>query len=85
LSALHTLQVALGRAEGQRKRAQTKLEDLRAQYRNHPNQERPDIVRRGLDAKMEFEEAERAYKRAWDALHAEEMRLMQSDAFLAFP
>jgi len=84
LSDLSRLRKRWAQAEGQVRRWERELADLREEYRLAGKDERPELTRRGQHLHLVLDDAQRVASAARAALHAEESRLLQADAKLRF-
>jgi hypothetical protein len=84
MSDLKRLRAALAKAEGQVRRYDRELEELRDEYRQADRGDRVEITRRGQHLHLVRDDAASARDKAWQALQAEERRLLQPGQFLRF-
>jgi hypothetical protein len=84
VSDLSRLRARLSRAEGQLRRRERDLEDLREQYRAAGKDEQTELTRRGQAAHLLRDAAREDVRKAWAALEAEEHRLSEPGAYLRF-
>jgi len=84
LSDLGRLRKRLAQTEGQIRRWERELAELRDEYRLAQKDERPELTRRGQHLRLVLDDAQAARERARVALETEEQRLLQPGAFLRF-
>ena len=84
MSDLGRLRKRLTRAEEQVKRWEREIEELRDEYRQAGTDLRPEITRKGQHLKLVLSDASKEREQIWQALRAEENRLLEPAAMLRF-
>lgn len=84
MSDLGRFRRQLAKATGQVGRWERELDELRQEYRDAGQGERPEITRRGQHLRLALDDAKAAQRAAHDRLAAEEKRLLEPGAMLRF-
>ena len=84
MSDLTKLRKQWARAHGQVSRYERELEDLRDQYREAGQDQRPELTRRGQSLHLLLDAAKQDLEAYRARLAAEEQRLLQPGSFLRF-